>query len=77
MDIFGSYDATAHIFFFFFAATGLSWHVGSSLHHVGPLLHHMNSPVVAHRLGARGLSCSAACGILVPQPGIQPASPAL
>ena len=61
----------------FFAATGLSWHVGSSLHHVGPLLHHMNSPVVAHRLGARGLSCSAACGILVPQPGIQSASPAL
>ena len=26
---------------------------------------------------ARWLSCSAACGILVPQPGIEPASPAL
>ena len=26
---------------------------------------------------ARGFSCSAACGILVPPPGIEPASPAL
>ena len=26
---------------------------------------------------ARGLSCPVACGILVPQPGIKPASPAL
>ena len=26
---------------------------------------------------ARGLSCPSACGILVPQPGIEPASPAL
>ena len=25
----------------------------------------------------RGLSCPVACGILVPQPGIEPASPAL
>ena len=30
------------------------------------------SLVVAH-----GLSCPVACGILVPQPGIEPASPAL
>ena len=35
-------------------------------------LQHMNSPVVV-----RGLSCSAACGILVPGPGIEPMSPAL
>ena len=26
---------------------------------------------------ARGLSCPTACGILVPRPGIEPASPAL
>ena len=26
---------------------------------------------------ARGLSCPVACGILVPQPGIEPSSPAL
>ena len=26
---------------------------------------------------ARGLSCPVACGILVPRPGIEPASPAL
>ena len=26
---------------------------------------------------ARGLSCATACGILVPQPGIEPMSPAL
>ena len=35
-------------------------------------LRHMSSGVVA-----RGLSCPAACGILVPWPGIEPASPAL
>ena len=28
-------------------------------------------------VAAHGLSCSAACGILVPQPGIEPASPGL
>ena len=33
---------------------------------------HRDSLVVAH-----GLSCSTACGILVPQPGIEPVSPAL
>ena len=35
-------------------------------------LRHASSVVVA-----RGLSCAAACGILVPQPGIKPTSPAL
>ena len=35
-------------------------------------LRHANSVVVAH-----GLSCPAACGILVPRPGISPMSPAL
>ena len=33
---------------------------------------HTGSVVAVH-----GLSCPAACGILVPQPGIEPASPAL
>ena len=41
------------------------WHTGSFVVARG-------SPVVA-----RGLSCPAACGILVPQPGIEPTSPAL
>ena len=36
------------------------------------LLRHANSVVVARRL-----SCPAACGILVPRPGIEPVSPAL
>ena len=35
-------------------------------------LGHMGSVVAAH-----GLSCPMACGILVPQPGIKPMSPAL
>ena len=46
---------------------------------------HTDSLVVAHRLhvaqasvvGPCGLSCSEACGILVHQPGIEPAAPAL
>ena len=44
----------------------------------------MDSLVVAHVhqswgsvVRAHGLSCSAACGILVPRPGIKPTSPAL
>lgn len=41
---------------FFLAVTGLSWHRGSSLHHVGSLLCRMDSLVAAHRLGACGLS---------------------
>ena len=68
-------------FIFYLAASGLScgtWGIlvaacrifrcsmwGLSLRHVGAL-------VVAH-----GLSCPAACGILVPRPGIEPVSPAL
>ena len=43
-----------------------------SLWHVGSLIEAANSVVVA-----RGFSCPAACGILVPHPGIEPASPAL
>ena len=39
------------------------WHAGSSLWHTGSR--------------ARRLGCPAACGILVPQPGIELASPAL
>ena len=78
MDIFGKlWFYLPHFFFFFLAVTGLSWHMGSSLHHVVSLLCHMDSLVAAHGLGACGLSCSAACGILVPRPGIEPASPAL
>ena len=36
------------------------------------LLRHASSAVLVH-----GLNCPAACGILVPRPGIEPASPAL
>ena len=48
-------------------------HVGSSLRLAGSLVEVRASSVVV----VRGLSCPAACGILVPQPGIKPASPAL
>ena len=47
---------------------------------IGSQLHHAGSFIVVHRSSsymACRLSCSMACGILVPQPGIEPASPAL
>ena len=45
---------------------------GSQLQHAISLLQSTDCLVVAHRL-----SCPVACGILVPQPGIKPMSPAL
>ena len=57
--------------YLFLAASGLScWHTGSSC---GLLSCDVQGSVVA----ACGLSCHTACGILVPQPGIQPTSSAL
>ena len=47
------------------------WGVWASVF-VAPRLQSTDSVVVAH-----GLSCSAACGILVRGPGIEPMSPAL
>ena len=48
-------------------------HVGSVVCSVWALsLRHVSSVVVVHRL-----SCPTVCGILVPQPGIEPVSPAL
>ena len=47
-------------------------HVGSSCGTQTLLLRHASSVVVVC-----GLSCPAACGILVPRTGIEPASPAL
>ena len=56
------------------------WHAGFSL----VVSHGLLSSCVARApehagsvVAANGLSCPAACGILVPQPGIEPASPAL
>ena len=47
--------------------------MGSALHHVGPFVAmHGLSGVQASIVVAHGLSCSAASGILVPQPGIEP-----
>ena len=50
-------------------------------------LHHVRAFIEAHRLSSCGARCSAvvvhglsgsvACGILVPQPGVKPVSPAL
>ena len=51
------------IFFFF----GSLW---SSLWQAGSFIEHTDSLVIALRL-----SCSLGCGILVPQPGIEPMSP--
>ena len=50
--------------FFFF---GSLW---SSLWQAGSFIEHTDSLVIALRL-----SCSLGCGILVPQPGIEPMSP--
>ena len=65
---------------------------GSQLLHAGSSLCHVGSFVAAHGPSSCGLqvlehvgsvtagprlSCSSACGILVPQPGIEPMSPAL
>ena len=47
--------------------------VGSVVCSTRALLLRCESSIVV----ARGLSCAAACGILVPRPGIEPASPAL
>ena len=58
---------------YLFGCIGSSWrHTGPSFHLVGPFL-------VVHELASHsyGLSCLEACGILVAQPGIEPASPAL
>ena len=53
---------------------------------IGSQFYHTRSFVAAHRFSscdassvvvALGISCSSACGILVPQPGIKPVSPAL
>ena len=63
--------------FVFLAVSGLScgtWDF--SLRHVGSSLR--CSACAGFSLGmACGLSCPAACGILVPQPGVEPVSPAL
>ena len=43
--------------------------VGCYLQHLGPFVWPMDSLAVVH-----GLSCSVACGILAPQPGVEPMS---
>ena len=68
------------IYFIYLAASGLSCSTRDlhcnmrdlSLQHTGSSSPRAGSVVVAH-----GLSCHAACGILVPRPGIEPESPAL
>ena len=75
------------IFLIYLAVLGLSCGMQASLQ-----LRHAGSLVVTHRLSScgtraaehagsvvavHGLSCPTACGILVPRPGIEPASPAL
>ena len=80
------------ILFYFFFNIYLFGCVGSQLQHAGSSLHHGGSFIVMHGLSKCGawalehsgsltaghrLSCPEACGILVPQPGIQPTSPAL
>ena len=53
--------------------------IGSSLQHQGTWLHHTESFILALGLSSlvHKLNCSKACRILVPGPGIKPASPAL
>lgn len=60
------------VFLFCFSYVYLLGCVQSWLQHPGSSLRPVGSPVVAH-----ALSGSVACGVLVPQPGIEPKSPAL
>ena len=55
-------------FFFNFVCSGSLLHCNTQALHCG---------MWASLVVACGLSCPAACGILVPQPGIKPMSPAL
>ena len=64
-------DKHAYVANFFFLAFN-SLTVGSPLQHIGPSLRRAG-PFVE----ARGLSSPGACGLLPPQPGIRPVSPAL
>ena len=72
------YRTVVGIFFFFGCVRSQLRHTGSSLWHAGFsscdtwALECVGSVVVAH-----WLSCPAACGILVPCPGIEPTSPVL
>ena len=56
-----------------------SYHVPVLIAARGSLLRRAGSFVLAQGLSScgRGLCCSAACGILVPRPGLEPVSPAL
>ena len=58
-----------------FKSLSLSGCIVSQLQHWGSLLLPVISLVVVPT--ANGLSCPEECGILVPQPGLKPASPAL
>ena len=53
--------------------------IGSSWWHTGSSFHHVRSFLVVHELASHSyrLSCPEACGILVTQPGIEPAFLAL
>ena len=69
---FSFYLGPAYFFFKKYLFIWLCWVLGSSLHHVGFF-------IVVHGLSVcgEGTSCFEAHVILVPQPGIEPASPAL
>ena len=75
----------SQFFFFFFFNIYLFGCIGSQLQHVGSFIgvHRLSScraQAPEHRgfiVVACGLSCSKACGILVPRLGIEPVSPAL
>ena len=46
--------------------------------HAGSLLHHVKTFIAVCGLSSCGpVTCSTACGILIPRPGIEPTSPAL
>jgi len=66
-----------HIYFFDCVSSSL-WHMGSSLHHLDPSLgHRLSSCDGGSAVAVHGLSCPAACGILVPWSGIELTSSAL
>ena len=61
------------VLFCLFCIRSSLWHVGSALQHTGFSSCGPQAPgYMSSVVGVHGLSCSMACGILVPRPGIKP-----
>ena len=71
-------DCSFYSYLFIWQCQLFVWHTGSSLHHSDPFLgHRLSSCDGGSAVAVHGLSCPAACGILVPWSGIELTSSAL